>query len=86
MRKKHLAGFALLAWLFTIAFFMVLSAYVDLELYFALGFIGLLILVELSDTVFARPRYLLRLRYVVAGGVVVFGAIVARKVLEILGT
>jgi hypothetical protein len=43
-----------------------------------------LIVVELIDTISATPRYLSHLRYIIAIGVVIFGWIVATKVLEIL--
>jgi hypothetical protein len=86
LERQQLAIGALIAWLFTILFFMVLSTYLDLELFFALGFIGILIIAELTDTVYAKPLWLLRMRYVIAAGVVIFAFVVARKVLEILGS
>jgi hypothetical protein len=82
---KRLAIMLLLLWLLAVTIFMTASRYYDLELFFALGFIGILVLVEMIDTVYAKPRSQRRLRYMVAAGVIVFGAIVARKVLEILG-
>ena len=50
LERQQLAIGALIAWLFTILSFMVLSAYLDLELFFALAFIGILIIAELADT------------------------------------
>ena len=63
-----------------------LAQSVDLEIYFVLFLIGILIVVELIDTISATPRYLANLRYIIAIGVVLFGWIVATKVLEILAS
>lgn len=84
MKKKQVAAVALAAWVLTVTGFMILAQSVDLEIYFVLFLIGLLIVVELIDTISATPRYLLHLRYIIAVGVVIFGWIVATKVLEIL--
>jgi hypothetical protein len=84
-RQRRAIG-VLIVWLFLVLFFMVLSAYLDLELFFALGFIGILVIAELADTRYAKPRSMLNMRYLIAGGVIIFSLIVARKVLEILGS
>jgi hypothetical protein len=84
MKKKQVAAVALAAWVLTVTGFMILARSVDLEIYFVLFLIGLLIVVELIDTISATPRYLSHLRYIIAVGVVIFGWIVATKVLEIL--
>jgi len=44
----------------------------------------ILIIVELMDMRFSLPSYLRYIKYLVAAGIVVFGAIVTQKVLEIL--
>ncbi len=84
MKKKQVAAVALAAWVLTVTGFMILAQSIDLEIYFVLFLIGLLIVVELIDTISATPRYLSHLRYIIAVGVVIFGWIVATKVLEIL--
>ncbi|KUG21334.1 hypothetical protein ASZ90_008918 [hydrocarbon metagenome] len=86
IRKKHIAAAALAIWLAIVTFFMILSHHLNLEIFFVLWLIGILIIVELADPAFSRPDYLHRLRYVIAVGVLLFGTIVAHKVLEILGT
>jgi hypothetical protein len=85
MKKKQAAACALAVWMLAAAGFMILARSVDLEIYFVLLLIGLLIIVELIDTTSVTPRYLSHLRYVIAVGLVFFGWIVATKVLEILG-
>ncbi len=82
--KKYLAAVAIASWVLLVAGFSALAASVDLEIYFVLFLIGLLIIVELIDGTATAPRHLRRLKYVIAVGVVIFGWIVATKVLEIL--
>ena len=84
MRKAHLAVIALAAWLFIVAAFMLLAGRVDLEIFFVLWLIGTLVVVELTDTRFVQPRPLRYMKFMIAAGIVLFGAIVAQKVLEIL--
>nr|WP_319375666.1 hypothetical protein [uncultured Methanoregula sp.] len=84
MKKKNLAITIITIWLIVISLFMVLAYRIDLEIFFVLWLIGLLVIVELADTRFSLPPYLRYIKYVVAAGIVVFGIIVIRKVLEIL--
>jgi hypothetical protein len=84
MMKKHLAISALAAWVLLIIGFMVLARTLDLEIFFVLWLIGILIIVELVSDHVATPRYLGSLKLVIAAGVILFGVIVARKILEIL--
>lgn len=81
---KVYAAIALTAWVFIVIFFMVLARQINLEIFFVLWLIGLLIVTELTDTVYSFPRYLQYRKGIIAAGVVIFGIIVARKVLEIL--
>lgn len=85
-RKKQLAIAVLVIWLLLVIFFMVLARNLSLEIFFVLWLIGLLVIVELISPAFVRPLYLRYIRYVIAAGVIVFGAIVAEKVMEILAT
>ena len=84
MRKTQLAVVAIAAWLAIVAAFMLLSGHVDLEVFFVLWLIGILVIVELIDTRFLQPQYLRYMKYLIAAGIVIFGVIVAQKVLEIL--
>lgn len=83
-RKKHLAIAVLGIWLVLVLFFMILARNLNLEIFFVLWLIGLLVIVELISPAYVRPSYLRYLRYLIAAGVIVFGAVVAQKVLEIL--
>jgi hypothetical protein len=84
MRKSQLAVIALVVWLCIIIAFIILSGRVDLEIFFVLWLIGILVIVELIDTRFSQARYLQYMKYLIAIGIVIFGGIVAQKVLEIL--
>ena len=84
MRKKDLASIVIAIWLVIISCFMLLAYRIDLEIFFVLWLIGLLVIVELMDTRFTLPPYLRYIKYLVAVGIVLFGAIVTQKVLEIL--
>lgn len=75
--KKYLAAAVLTVWLITIAFFMAISRTLDLEIFFVLSLIGLLVIVVLIDGAFSRPRYMRSIGYLIAAGV-------AQKILEIL--
>jgi hypothetical protein len=84
--RKRIAASALAIWLLLVIFFMILARNLNLEIFFVLWLIGLLVIVELTGTAFDRPAYLRYLKYLVAAGVIVFSAIVAQKVMEILGS
>ena len=84
MRKKDLAAIVIAIWLVIISCFMLLAYRIDLEIFFVLWLIGLLVIVELMDTRFTLPPYLRYIKYLVAVGIILFGAIVTQKVLEIL--
>lgn len=84
MKKKILAVIVIAIWLMIISIFMLLAYRIDLEIFFVLWLIGLLVIVELMDTRFSLPPYMRYLKYVIAAGIVLFGGIVAGKVMEIL--
>lgn len=86
LTKNQLAALALVAWLVIVIFFMILARNLNVEIFFVLWLIGLLVIVELIDPPFSQPQYMQYIKYLVATGVIVFGAIVAQKVLEIINT
>jgi hypothetical protein len=84
MRKKQIAVIALALWLSIVSFFMLLAQQFDLELLFVLWLIGILVIVELIKPTYVQPGYLRYIRYLIAAGIVIFGAIIAQKVIEII--
>ena len=85
MRKEQIAIIALAVWLTLIAVFMLLARSVNLEIFFVLALIGFLIIIELIAPKYIKPGYLRYIQYVLAAAIVIFGMIVAQKVMEILG-
>lgn len=84
MRKQQIAIIAFAMWLTLIAVFMLLMQRIDLEIFFILGLVGVLLVMQLLEPSFVQPGYLKYIRYLIAAGIVIFGAIVALKVIEIL--
>jgi uncharacterized membrane protein YdcZ (DUF606 family) len=82
--KKYYAAAVLAAWLIVVTFFMVLNRTLDLEVFFVLSLIGLLVIAVLIDGAFSRPRHMRYISYIIAAGVALFAYIVAEKILEIL--
>jgi hypothetical protein len=85
MRKQQIAIIALALWLSIVSVFMLLAQRVDLEIFFVLSLIGMLVIVQLMQSYYVQPGYLQYIRYLIAAGIVMFGVIVALKVLDILG-
>ena len=84
MKKKVLSAIALFIWVVIVSVFSLLAYRIDLEIFFVLWLIGILVIVEMMDTRFSLPSYLRYIKYLVAAGIVLFGGIVTQKVLEIL--
>jgi len=85
MRKKQIAAFSLALWLFIIAYFMLFVERFDLGLFFVLGFMGFLMIVELLEPRYVKPAYLRNIRVLTIAGIVISGVVVAQKLMEILG-
>jgi hypothetical protein len=84
MMKKLPAAIVITTWLIIISIFMLLINYINLEIFFVLWVIGLLVVVELIDTRFTSPPYMRYLKYIIAAGIIVLGGIFSTKVMEIL--
>jgi hypothetical protein len=84
MRKQEIAIIALALWFTIVSIFMLLSQTIDLQIFFVISLIGFLIIVELITTKYIQPGYLRYLRYLIAAAIVIFGVIVAQKVMDIL--
>jgi len=85
MRKEQIAIIAFAAWLILISVFMLLSNTINFEIFFFLSLIGFLIIVNLITPQYIQPGYLRYFRFLLAAGIVIFGVIVAQKLMEILG-
>jgi len=77
---------AQVTWMFGVLFGLVLLGTLTFELFFVLSFIGLLIVVELTATYAVRPRWRVRLWWMVLLGFVGFSYLITRRILSILPT
>lgn len=77
---------AIFLWMMIIIGFMALAQVVNLEIFFVLWLIGVLVIIELTDPPFIEPRAVRYAKYLAAGGVVIFGIIVLQKIMEIIGS
>lgn len=85
-KKGRIASIALLAWLVIVMVFMVMLENVNLEIFFILWLFGFLVILKLIDTPFSEPAYLGRLKKVAMAGIFIFGLLMAKKVMEIMGS
>ena len=85
MTKKKIAAVIFALWLTIISVFMLLVERIDLGLFFVLGFIGFLVIVELMEPYYVKPGYIPRIRFLIATGIVLFSVIIVQKLLEMLG-
>ena len=85
MKKKQVAVIALGLWLTIISLSMLFAGRIDFALFFVLGFIGFLVIVELMEPYYVKPGYVVYIRFLMTIGIVLFVAIVAQKLLEIMG-
>ena len=84
MNTKQVAAITLAAWMTIVASFMLLVQRFDLEIFFVLSLIGLLVIVELTRQHYVQPAYQRFLVYLIGAGIVIFASIVIQKVMEIL--
>lgn len=83
-RKMRLSSVVFTAWLMVIIAFMLLRQTLNLETFFVLAMIGLLGAVALINTATVQPRYLRRMKYMVVTAFLIFGYIIAKRIVEIL--
>ncbi|WP_136601170.1 hypothetical protein [Salinigranum halophilum] len=75
---------AQLAWMLATALLLSLVGALELELFFVVSLIGLLVVTELTAPFTVTPRWRKRLYVIIAAGLVIFAYIVIRRILEIL--
>ena len=84
MNKKQVAPIALVIWLVIVAVFMLLLQRFDLEIFFVLTLIGILVIAEFLKYRYIQPAYLHYLNYLIVAGIVIFGIVVIIKIMEIM--
>jgi hypothetical protein len=83
-RRRHRFVVGNLAWQLTAALVLVALGALSLELFFVVALIGFLVITELTAPFHVTPAWRRRLRWLIAGGLVVFGWIVVKRILAIL--
>lgn len=73
-----------LAWMLGVVILLTVLGSLELELFFVLSLIGFLVVVELTAPIAVTPKWRRRLPWFIAIGLLVFGVIVVRRILEIL--
>lgn len=81
-RQRFLYG--VVAWMLTTSILLTLLNALELELFFVVSLIGLLVVVELTAPFNVTPRWRRRLLPIIALGLAGFSYIVIRRILEIL--
>jgi len=72
------------AWMLATVLALALLGSLSLELVFVVSLIGFLVVVELTAPLNVTPAWRRRLKWLIAAGLLVFGYIVIRRILEIL--
>jgi threonine/homoserine efflux transporter RhtA len=75
---------AQVAWMLAVVVVLALLGSLELELFFVLSLIGFLVVIELTAPIAVTPAWRRRLPWFIAIGLIVFGIIVIRRILEIL--
>ncbi|WP_255170864.1 hypothetical protein [Natrononativus amylolyticus] len=73
-----------LAWMLATVLLLSLLGSLSYELFFVLSLIGFLVVTELTAPVAVAPAWRRRLTWIIALGLVGFGYVVVRRILEIL--
>lgn len=81
-RQRLLVG--QLGWMLATVFVLVLLGSLSLELFFVVSLIGFLVVVELTAPFAVTPQWRRRLKWIILLGLIGFGYIVIRRILEIL--
>jgi hypothetical protein len=83
-RRRQRFVHAQVAWMLAAALALVLLDSLSYELFFVVSLIGFLVVVELTAPFEVTPRWRSRLKWLIGLGLLVFGYIVVRRILEIL--
>ena len=84
LEKRRRFVYALVAWMVSVILLLTTLDALELELFFVLSLIGLLVVVELTAPFNVTPRWRRRLLPVILLGLAGFSYIVIRRIIEIL--
>lgn len=84
LEKRRRFVYALVAWMVSVVLLLATLDALELELFFVVSLIGLLVVVELTAPFNVTPRWRRRLLPVILLGLAGFSYIVIRRIIEIL--
>lgn len=84
LEKRRQFVYALVAWMVSVILLLTALNALELELFFVVSLIGLLVVVELTAPFNVTPRWRRRLLPVIVAGLAGFGYIVTRRIIAIL--
>ncbi|RLM71368.1 hypothetical protein DVK05_01455 [Halorubrum sp. Atlit-8R] len=84
LEKRRQFVYALVAWMVSVILLLTVLDALELELFFVVSLIGLLVVVELTAPFNVTPRWRRRLLPIVLIGLAGFSYIVIRRIIEIL--
>jgi hypothetical protein len=83
-RRRQRFIYGQTAWMLATIVCLTLLGSLSLELFFVVSLIGFLIVVELTAPFSVTPQWRSRLRWIILVGLLGFGYVVVRRILEIL--
>jgi hypothetical protein len=83
-RRRERFVHATVAWMLGAVLVLSLLDSLSLELFFVVSLIGFLVVTELTAPFNLTPRWRARLKWLILAGLLVFGYVVVRRILEIL--
>jgi O-antigen ligase len=83
-RRRQRFVHGVVAWMLAAVLALALLGSLSYELFFVVSLIGFLVVVELTAPFTVTPAWRSRLKWIIAAGLVVFGYIVVKRILEIL--
>ncbi|TKX56682.1 hypothetical protein EXE43_04475 [Halorubrum sp. SS5] len=84
LEKRRRFVYALVAWMVSVILLLTALNALELELFFVVSLIGLLVVVELTAPFNVTPQWRRRLFPVILAGLAGFSYIVIRRIIEIL--
>ena len=84
LEKRRRFVYALVTWMVSVILLLTTLDALELELFFVISLIGLLVVVELTAPFNVTPRWRRRLLPIILVGLAGFSYIVIRRILEIL--
>ncbi|QKG92010.1 hypothetical protein HPS36_03765 [Halorubrum salinarum] len=84
LEKRRRFVYALVAWMVSVILLLAALNALELELFFVVSLIGLLVVVELTAPFNVTPQWRRRLLPVILAGLAGFSYIVIRRIIEIL--